>query len=65
MPVSFLDRLQIDNGLISAQLDNVVSTAMIIYLCSAMAFRARACLPLKKSPGAAGSILFRGFGDCG
>lgn len=31
-PVSFLDRLQIDNGLMSAQLDNVVSAAMIIYL---------------------------------
>lgn len=32
MPVSFLDRLQIDNGLVSAQLDNVISAAMIIYL---------------------------------
>lgn len=31
-PVSFLDRLNIVNGLISAQLDNVVSAAMIIYL---------------------------------
>lgn len=31
-PVSFLDRLQVSNGLISAQLDNVVSAAMIIYL---------------------------------
>lgn len=31
-PVSFLDRLQIADGLISAQLDNVVSAAMIIYL---------------------------------
>ncbi|MBE9062798.1 peptidase M42 [cf. Phormidesmis sp. LEGE 11477] len=32
IPVSFLDRLQICEGLISAQLDNVVSAAMIIYL---------------------------------
>ena len=31
-PVSFVDRLQIEEGLISAQLDNVVSAAMIIYL---------------------------------
>ncbi|QUY45661.1 peptidase M42 [Acaryochloris marina] len=31
-PVSFLDRLQIEDGLISAQLDNVVSAAMLIYL---------------------------------
>lgn len=31
-PVSFADRLQIEDGLISAQLDNVVSAAMIIYL---------------------------------
>lgn len=31
-PVSFLDRLQIDDGLISAQLDNVVSAALLIYL---------------------------------
>ncbi len=31
-PVSFVDRLQIEDGLISAQLDNVVSAAMIIYL---------------------------------
>ena len=32
IPVSFLDRLQIEDGLISAQLDNVVSAAMVIYL---------------------------------
>lgn len=32
IPVSFLDRLQIEDDLISAQLDNVVSAAMIIYL---------------------------------
>ena len=31
-PVSFLDRLKVDNGYISAQLDNVVSVALIIYL---------------------------------
>ena len=31
-PVSFVDRLQIEDGLISAQLDNVVNAAMIIYL---------------------------------
>ncbi|NJK40855.1 MAG: peptidase M42 [Acaryochloridaceae cyanobacterium SU_2_1] len=31
-PVSFLDRLQMANGLISAQLDNVVSAAILIYL---------------------------------
>lgn len=31
-PVSFLDRLQIVDGLMSAQLDNVVSAAMLIYL---------------------------------
>lgn len=31
-PVSFLDRLQIADGLISAQLDNVVSAALLIYL---------------------------------
>jgi putative aminopeptidase FrvX len=31
-PVSFLDRLQISEGLISAQLDNVVSAALLIYL---------------------------------
>lgn len=31
-PVSFLDRLKIENGLISCQLDNVVSAALIIYL---------------------------------
>lgn len=31
-PVAFLDRLQIADGLMSAQLDNVVSAAMIIYL---------------------------------
>lgn len=31
-PVSFLDRLKIDDGLISCQLDNVVSAALIIYL---------------------------------
>lgn len=31
-PVSFLDRLKIENGCISAQLDNVVSAAIIIYL---------------------------------
>lgn len=31
-PVSFLDRLSINDGYISAQLDNVVSVAMMIYL---------------------------------
>lgn len=31
-PVSFLDRLTVDNGFISAQLDNVVSVAVLIYL---------------------------------
>jgi putative aminopeptidase FrvX len=31
-PVSFLDRLKIENGCISAQIDNVVSSAMIIHL---------------------------------
>ncbi len=31
-PVAFLDRLSIDNGYISAQLDNVISAAIIIYL---------------------------------
>lgn len=31
-PVSFLDRLQITDGLISAQLDNVLSAAILIYL---------------------------------
>ncbi|MGB7414149.1 MAG: hypothetical protein WA902_08060 [Thermosynechococcaceae cyanobacterium] len=31
-PVAFLDRLQIADGLISAQLDNVVSAALLIYL---------------------------------
>ncbi|WP_353258374.1 peptidase M42 [Prochlorothrix hollandica] len=31
-PVSFLDRLQIADGLISAQLDNVLSAAILIYL---------------------------------
>ena len=31
-PVSFLDRLKIENGCVSAQIDNVVSAAMIIYL---------------------------------
>ncbi len=31
-PVSFLDRLRIENGLISCQLDNVVSAALIIYM---------------------------------
>ncbi|BAU66415.1 hypothetical protein STA3757_38190 [Stanieria sp. NIES-3757] len=31
-PVSFLDRLQISNGCVSAQLDNVVSAAILIYL---------------------------------
>ncbi len=31
-PVSFLDRLHVDQGLISAQLDNVVSVAMLIDL---------------------------------
>lgn len=31
-PVSFLDRLTVDGGYISAQLDNVVSVAVLIYL---------------------------------
>lgn len=31
-PVSFLDRLQIEEDLLSAQLDNVVSAALLIYL---------------------------------
>ncbi|WP_145178003.1 peptidase M42 [Rubripirellula lacrimiformis] len=31
-PVSFLDRLEVANGFISAQLDNVLSVAMMIYL---------------------------------
>ena len=31
-PVSFLDRLQISNGYLSAQLDNVLSVAMLIHL---------------------------------
>jgi putative aminopeptidase FrvX len=31
-PVSFLDRLKVENGRVSAQLDNVVSVALIIYL---------------------------------
>ena len=31
-PVSFLDRLKIENGCISAQIDNVVSAAIVIYL---------------------------------
>ncbi len=31
-PVSFLDRLKVENGLVSCQLDNVVSAALIIYL---------------------------------
>ena len=32
VPVSFLDRLRVEDGLISAQLDNVVSVAMLIDL---------------------------------
>ena len=32
VPVSFLDRLHVDDGMISAQLDNVVSVAMLIDL---------------------------------
>ena len=32
VPVSFLDRLQVEDGLMSAQLDNVVSVAMLIHL---------------------------------
>ena len=35
VPVSFVDRLQVKDGLISAQLDNVVSVAMLIYLIRA------------------------------
>ena len=31
-PVSFLDRLQINDGYVSAQLDNVLSVAIVIYL---------------------------------
>ncbi len=31
-PVAFLDRLQVDDGMVSAQLDNVVSVAMLIEL---------------------------------
>ncbi|MGB3612235.1 MAG: hypothetical protein WBA10_00470, partial [Elainellaceae cyanobacterium] len=31
-PIAFLDRLRFDGGYISAQLDNVISAAMIIYL---------------------------------
>jgi putative aminopeptidase FrvX len=31
-PVAFLDRLKIENGCISAQIDNVISAAMILYL---------------------------------
>lgn len=31
-PVSFLDRLSIQNGCLSAQLDNVVSVAMLVFL---------------------------------
>lgn len=31
-PVSFLDRLKIENGCVSAQIDNVISAAIIIYL---------------------------------
>jgi putative aminopeptidase FrvX len=31
-PISFLDRLKIENGCISAQIDNVVSAALIIHL---------------------------------
>lgn len=31
-PVSFLDRLKVENGLISCQLDNVAGAALIIYL---------------------------------
>lgn len=31
-PVSFLDRLKVANGLVSCQLDNVVSAALIIFL---------------------------------
>jgi putative aminopeptidase FrvX len=31
-PVSFLDRLQVQNGYASAQLDNVLSAAIIVYL---------------------------------
>ena len=31
-PVAFLDRLKIENGLVSCQLDNVVSAALIIYM---------------------------------
>lgn len=31
-PVSFLDRLRVENGLVSCQLDNVVSAALIIYI---------------------------------
>ncbi len=31
-PISFLDRLQIEDGYLSAQLDNVISVAMLIHL---------------------------------
>ncbi len=31
-PVSFLDRLRIENGCVSAQIDNVISAAMIVHL---------------------------------
>ena len=31
-PIAFLDRLKIENGLLSCQLDNAVSAALIIYL---------------------------------
>lgn len=49
-PVSFLDRLKMENGLISCQLDNVIGAALIIYL-----FRI----------GYAGTGLFTAQEECG
>jgi hypothetical protein len=59
-PVSFLDRLTISDGYISAQLDNVVSVAMMIYLFR-RGFRGTALFTAEHEAGRSWRYALAGF----
>lgn len=64
-PVGFLDKLTIDNGLLSGQLDNVLTAAMLVHLFS-LGFQGTAFFTAEEESGGSWRYLlewFRRFGE--
>ncbi|MFC6980354.1 hypothetical protein [Microbulbifer taiwanensis] len=58
-PVAFSDRLSISDGILSAQLDNVLCAAHLVHLF-ALGFQGTAFLPPRRKRAAAGAICWSG-----